>query len=55
LLRFARKTPVTLMLQHIETVGNGQSAVSFPVMSGDEVSLSFATRESLVKSGLIKE
>ena len=29
------------------TVGNGQSAVHFPMRSGDEVSLSFTTRDAL--------
>lgn len=47
LLRFSKTTPVTLHLPNIPTVGNGQSAVEFPMRSGDEVSLSFTTREEL--------
>jgi hypothetical protein len=48
LLRFPTKTTVTL---HIPSTlypqSNGQAAVEFPVRSGDEVSLSFTTREEL--------
>jgi hypothetical protein len=48
LLRFSKTTPVTL---HIPPPAfpqaNGQAAVEFPVRSGDEVSLSFATRDEL--------
>jgi len=47
LLRFSKKTPVTAYLPTIPTVGNGQAAVHFPMRSGDEVSLSFTTREEL--------
>jgi hypothetical protein len=38
LLRFSKKTPVTL---------HPSTAVHFPMRSGDEVSLSFATRDEL--------
>jgi hypothetical protein len=47
LLRFSKKTPITAYLPTIPTVGNGQSAVHFPMRSGEEVALSFATREEL--------
>lgn len=49
LLRFSKKTPVTMHLPSVSTVGNGQSAVHFPMRSGEEVSLSFTTREELPK------
>ena len=44
LLRFAKKTPVTL---HLTTPTNAQSAVNFPIRCGEEVSLSFTTKEEL--------
>jgi hypothetical protein len=44
LLRFSKKTPVTM---HLSTAANAQSAVHFPMRSGEEVSLSFTTREAL--------
>ena len=44
LLRFGRKTPVTL---YLTTPTNAQSAVNFPIRSGEEVSLSFTTKEEL--------
>ena len=47
LLRFSKKRPVTLHIPSDPAAANGQSAVQFPVWSGDEVSLSFATREEL--------
>lgn len=47
LLRFSKKTAVTLHLPNIPTVGNGQSAVKFPMRSADEVSLSFVTKDEL--------
>jgi Alginate lyase/Heparinase II/III-like protein len=47
LLRFAKKTPVTLHLPSVYSVGIGQAAVHFPVRSGEEVSLSFATKDQL--------
>jgi len=48
LLRFRKKTPVTLHLPSpAYPQSNGQAAVDFPVRSGDEVSLSFVTREEL--------
>jgi hypothetical protein len=47
LLRFSKKTPVTMYLPTIPTVGNGQAAVHFPMRSGDGVSLSFTTSEEL--------
>ncbi|HVR87210.1 MAG TPA: right-handed parallel beta-helix repeat-containing protein [Planctomycetota bacterium] len=43
LLRFQKKTPVTLC---------GQTAVHFPVRSGDEVSISFATRDELCQAAI---
>ena len=46
-LRFSKKTPVTAYIPTIPTVGDGQAAVRFPMRSGDEVSLSFTTREEL--------
>lgn len=49
LLRFKKKTPVTLHLPTSASVSIGQAAVNFPVRSGDEVSLSFATKEELPK------
>jgi hypothetical protein len=47
LLRFSRTTPVTLHLPPPIPQADGQAAVEFPVRSGDEVSLSFTTREEL--------
>jgi hypothetical protein len=44
LLRFSKKTPVTM---HLSTPRVAQSAVHFPMRSGDEVSLSFTTKEEL--------
>jgi hypothetical protein len=44
LLRFTKSTPVTL---HLSNATNAQSAVHFPMKSGEEVSLSFTTREEL--------
>jgi hypothetical protein len=45
LLRFSKTRPVTLHLPPPMHQADGQAAVEFPVRSGDEVSLSFATRE----------
>ena len=47
LLRFPRAIPVTLHLPPAITQADGQAAVQFPMWSGDEVSLSFTTREEL--------
>ena len=47
LLRFSKKTPVTLYLPTSLKESVGQAAVQFPMRSGDEVSLGFATREEL--------
>lgn len=48
LVRFAKRTSVTLHLPSpLYPQSNGQAAVEFPVRSGDEVSLSFATKEEL--------
>jgi len=44
LLRFTKKTPVTL---HLSNPTVAQSAVHFPMRSGEEVLLGFATREEL--------
>ena len=44
LIRFAKKIPVTL---HLGNSTGAQSAIQFPVRSGEEVSLSFVTREEL--------
>jgi hypothetical protein len=44
LLRFAKNTPVTM---HLSNPTVAQSAIHFPMRSGEEVSLSFATREEL--------
>jgi hypothetical protein len=50
LLRFSKKTPVTLHLPSpLYPQSNGQAAVEFPVRSGGEVSLSFVTKEELPK------
>ena len=46
LIRFSKKTAVTLHLPTIKEA-NGQAAVNFPMLPGDEVSLSFTTREEL--------
>jgi Alginate lyase/Heparinase II/III-like protein len=46
LLRFSKKTAVTL---HLSTPTVAQSAVHFPMRSGEEVSLGFVTREELPK------
>jgi hypothetical protein len=45
LLRFAKQTPVTMHIPHLATVA--QFALHFPMRSGEEVSMSFATREEL--------
>jgi len=55
LLQFSKKTPVTMHLPNIPTVGNGQSAVEFPMRSADEVSLGFATRDELPKQNTPRE
>ena len=47
LLRFSKKTPVTLHLPTTLTASIGQAAVNFPMRSADEVSLSFTTKEEL--------
>jgi hypothetical protein len=48
LLRFSKKTPVTLHLPSpLYPQSNGQAAVDFPMRSADEISLSFVTREEL--------
>jgi hypothetical protein len=47
LLRFTKKTAVTANLSGPSGRGNGQAAVHFPMRSGDEVSLSFATKAEL--------
>ena len=47
LLRFSKKTPVTLFLPTSLKESVGQAAVQFPMRSCDEVSLGFATREEL--------
>jgi hypothetical protein len=47
LLRFAKKTPVTLNLPTLYPQAVGQAAVHFPMRSSEEVSLSFTTREEL--------
>jgi hypothetical protein len=47
LLRFSKTIPVTLHLPPPIPQADGQAAVQFPVRSGDEVSLSFTTREEL--------
>lgn len=47
LLRFAKKTPVTLNLPTLYPQATGQAAVHFPMRSGEEVSLSFTTRAEL--------
>jgi hypothetical protein len=49
LIRFAKKTPVTLHLPTLWPQSNGQAAVQFPMRSGDEVSVSFITRDELPK------
>jgi hypothetical protein len=49
LLRFAKKTPVTLNLPTLYPQAVGQAAVHFPMWSGEEVSLSFTTRDELPK------
>src|SRR6185369_4002122 len=43
LVRFAKKTPVTLNLPTLYPQAVGQAAVHFPMRSGEEVSLSFTT------------
>ena len=45
LLRFSKTIPVTLHLPPPIPQADGQAAVEFPVRSGDEVCLSFTTRE----------
>jgi hypothetical protein len=45
--RFTKKTPVTAHLSGPSSRGNGQAAVHFPMRSGDELALSFATKEEL--------
>ena len=47
LIRFSKKIPVTLHIPPAIYQADGQAAVQFPVRSGDEVSLSFTTREEL--------
>jgi hypothetical protein len=47
LLRFTKKTPVTAHVSGPSSRGNGLSAVHFPMRSGDEVSLSFASQDEL--------
>jgi hypothetical protein len=47
LLRFSKTIPVTLHIPPPIHQADGQAAVEFPVRSGDEVSLSFSTREEL--------
>jgi hypothetical protein len=47
LLRFSKTIPVTLHIPPSIHQADGQAAVEFPVRSGDEVSLSFSTREEL--------
>jgi hypothetical protein len=47
LLRFQKETPVTMHLPGVPMGSNGQAAVHFPMRSGDEVSMSFATSEEL--------
>jgi hypothetical protein len=49
LLRFSKKTPVTMHLPSIPIVGIGQAAVHFPMRSDEQLSLSFTTREELPK------
>lgn len=44
LLRFSKATPVTMYLSNPSTA---QAALHFPIRSGEEVSLGFATREEL--------
>jgi len=51
LLRFSKPTAVTLHLPPPLTAAIGQAAVHFPARSGDEVSLSFTTREELPGAG----
>ncbi|HZJ14433.1 MAG TPA: hypothetical protein VFD27_05250, partial [Chthoniobacteraceae bacterium] len=45
LLRFAKQTPVTMHSPHLTSVA--QFALHFPMRSGEEVSMSFVTREEL--------
>jgi hypothetical protein len=47
LVRFSKKTAVTMHIPHSPTVA--QFALQFPMRSGDEVSLSFATKDELPK------
>jgi hypothetical protein len=47
IVRFAKKTAVTLNLPTLYPQAVGQSAVHFPMRSGEEVALSFTTREEL--------
>ena len=47
LLRFAKRTPVTLNLPTLYPQAVGQAAVHFPMRSGEEVSLSFTTSDEL--------
>src|SRR5262245_13362812 len=47
ILRFAKKTPVTLYLPNRYSESTCQAAVHFPMRSGEEVSLGFTTREEL--------
>ena len=49
LLRFAKKTPVTLNLPTLYPQATGQAAIHFPMRSGEEVSLGFTTRDGLPK------
>jgi hypothetical protein len=47
LVRFSKKTSVTLHLPPPIPQANGQAGLEFPVRSGDEVSLAFTTRDEL--------
>jgi len=49
LVRFAKKTAVTLNLPTLYPQSVGQAAVHFPMRSGEEVSMSFITKEELPK------
>jgi hypothetical protein len=47
LLRFSKKTSVTLHLPNSLKQSVGQAAVQFPMRSGEDVSFGFATRDEL--------
>ncbi len=49
LIRFSKKTSVTLHIPPPMYAASAQAAVCFPMKSGEEVSLSFTTREELPK------